>query len=120
MAIWLPFFSGSALAASVAMQTVRGDCSTAVSQSVDHLYQHSGILEQHDDHAAHNGAMQDGQHDASCKNCGVCHIACCAYLAAIDVSVNVLLPLIRSYVSSPTQFQSITFAPLDPPPLVRA
>jgi len=119
MVLWLPLFSGSALAASVGMQSVGGDCSAAVSQPADHHSNHAGAHQQHAEHASHSGSMQDHQHDTSCKNCGVCHIACCAYLATVDAGMDVLLPSDRSYASSPTQFQSITFAPLDPPPLAR-
>jgi len=120
MALWLPLFSGSALAASVAMHAMGGDCSSAVEQPFDH--HHAISHGQPTDHATHDGSgpHQGDHHDTSCKNCGVCHIACCGYIATIGTGVEVLQPSAKSYVSALSQFQSVTFAPLDPPPLVRA
>lgn len=119
LALWLPLFSGSALAASVAMQARGGHCTPAV-QSVERHSDHA----KHDMHVGHDmmlshDADQSAQHDAPCNNCGVCHIACCGYLAAVLAGVSELPATAQSYTIALTGFQSITSAPLDPPPLAR-
>ncbi|MBI3480883.1 MAG: DUF2946 domain-containing protein [Nitrosomonadales bacterium] len=124
LAIWLPLFSGNALAASVAMQTQNGDChAMAVPASVQHP--HHATIHQHthdtqlamiQDHAA---GAQD-QQDSSQHNCGVCHQAYCGYMAAIAIAIAEIQPMANSFELSLPQFQSITLSSLDPPPIVRA
>ena len=127
LAIWLPLFSGSALAASVAMQTTSGDCHPVAVQPNRHHTPHVSTNHQHDslhnDQPAasqHHAAVQHDQQNSSCKDCGVCHFACSGYLATVTVSVTGDQLLAQNYTSSSTQFQSFSSAPLDPPPLARA
>jgi len=125
LAIWLPLFSGSALAASVAMQAMNGDCSPVIAQSGEH---HSHDASAHDQHLNHtnlaaaqaHAAGQGDHHDPSCKNCGVCHLACYGYLATVAIGMLEAQPSAQSFTLSSTQFQSVTSAPLDPPPLALA
>ncbi len=123
LAIWLPLFSANALAVSILMQTTNADCHSAqpVSEhsqpvSVSHLHMHHMQLAAHQE-------QQNSQHDqqnAAHKNCGVCQLACCGYLAAVAVEVAEAQPSAQSFMRPSTQFQSFTPAPLDPPPLARA
>ncbi|MEO8332535.1 MAG: DUF2946 domain-containing protein [Gallionella sp.] len=126
LAIWLPLFSGSALAASVAMQTTSGDCHPVAAQAIQHHAHHVSTSHHHDqiyhDQMAASHDQSPGQQDQqnpSCKDCGVCHFACSGYLATVAIDVTEALVLAQTYISSTTQFQSFTSAPLDPPPLSR-
>lgn len=127
LAIWLPLFSGNALAASVVMQSASIDCHPAVvqvaAQSHDHHvatgHHHASL---HDEQIAEIQDQAAGQHDqqnSSCKDCGICHFACSGFLANFATEVMEIRPLAQVYVSSSTLFQSFTSAPLDPPPLSR-
>jgi hypothetical protein len=130
LAVWFPLFSGNALAASISMQAMSGDCHTA--QTVEHHSHHVSTAHQHmqhmqlaanQDQAAGHYDQQNIPHDQqniSHKNCGVCQLACSGYLATVAITVAEPLPLALSFTLSSTQFQSITSAPLDPPPLARA
>lgn len=124
LAIWFPLFSGNALAASVAMQPMGGKCETGKLKNAVH---HTSSL--HDTSAHHASLAKpdpssdqnqpSGQQKSSCKNCGVCHLACTGYLATAAIKVPADQPLALSFAPSSSHFQSITTAPLDPPPLVR-
>jgi hypothetical protein len=126
LAIWLPLFSGSALAASVAMQTDSGDCHPVVAQPNQHHTHQVSIAHHHDSH--HNdqpaasqdqAAGQQDQQNSSCKDCGVCHFACSGYLATVAIKVMEAKLSSQTYATSSTQIHSYTSAPLDPPPLSR-
>jgi ferredoxin len=131
LAVWLPLFSGNALAASIAMQSINGDCHTAVAQQVLHRSQHVSASHQHMHHAqlAANQDQSPGHQEqqnspndiqnSSCNNCGVCQLACSGYLAAVAINVAEAQLSVQSFTLSSTQFQSVTSAPLDPPPLAR-
>lgn len=123
LAIWLPLFSGNALAASVAMQSMGGDCHVVAQTNAAH---HDASMHQHMHHADHL-AQQVQQHDhqsdqqqTSHKDCGVCQLACCGYMAAVTVDVAEIQPSAQPFMPAATQFQSFTSAPLDPPPLALA
>jgi hypothetical protein len=120
LAIWLPLFSGNALAASVAMQAMGDDCPVAA-QANEHPSSHPSTASHHDQLAAGQdlAAGQHDQQDSSCKDCGVCHFACSGYLATVSIGVTVTRLLARTYATSSTQFKSYTSAPLDPPPFSR-
>jgi hypothetical protein len=131
LAVWLPLFSGNALAASIFMQSINGDCHTAVAQQVSHRSQLASDMHQHMHHAklaanqdqspVHQ-EQQNSPHDQqnySCNNCGVCQLACSGYLAAVTINVADAKPSAQSFTLFSTQFQSVTSAPLDPPPLAR-
>ena len=121
LAIWLPLFSGSALAASVALQMTSGDCHPAVAQPNEHSSNHLSTVHHHDQFAAGQDqpAWQHDQQDSSCKDCGVCHFACSGYMATVAINVTETRLFARTYATSSTQFQSYTSAPLDPPPFSR-
>lgn len=109
MLLWLPLFSGSALAATVSMQVQQGHCHEAVaSQAMPGM-----------DMSEHHG-VADGQNH-SCSTSGVCHLACTVYLALTSVE---LITVQAAAHEIPTtylvSFHSVTSAPLVPPPLARA
>lgn len=102
LAIWLPLFSGSALAASVSMQMPDGSCHE---------------MEAMQDMGDHHDADQAPAHDQSCCN-ALCHLACSGYLAVQPIKNPEVLQvagLITPYLFS---YHSITSIPLLPPPLV--
>jgi hypothetical protein len=122
LTLWLPLFSGNALAVSITMQAKGGDCHTAMKANVAHS---DTSMHQHMQHAGH--LAQQPQHDhqsdqqpSSHKDCGVCQLACCGYMATVTTDVaNLQLPA-QSFNPSTTQFQSATLSPLVPPPLALA
>jgi hypothetical protein len=124
LAVWLPLFSGYALADSIVMQNMRGDCHGA--QQVMHPSQEVSDLHQHMHHVQPGASEHQsaGQHDSqspTCNDhCGVCQIACSGYLAAVTINVVEVQLLSQSFSLFSTQFQSFTSAPLVPPPLARA
>jgi hypothetical protein len=125
LAIWLPLFSGSALAASVAMQAASGDCRPVVAEvtvQADEHHMHQVSTSHHHDQLVESQDQAADQHDQnspSCKDCGVCHFACSGYLATIAIQVIETRVLAQAYLTSSTQYQSFTSAPLVPPPLSR-
>jgi hypothetical protein len=126
LAIWLPLFSGSALAASVAMQMTSGDCHPVAVQLNQHHTPHVSTTHQHDSlrndllaASQHHASAQHDQQNSSCKDCGVCHFTCSGYLATVSIKVTETRLLTQTYTTSSTQFHSFTSAPLDPPPLFR-
>ena len=123
LAIWLPLFSGNALAASVAMQAMAGAHHSAVTEpgeSMSHCAAMQHAPQTHPDANLDQSAGHQGQQNAAGDSCGTCHLACCAYLAAAPVEVTKAQSAARLFASLSTQFQSTTPAPLDPPPLARA
>lgn len=102
LAIWLPLFSGGALAASVSMQMPHGSCHEMAAMQGDH---------QHPD-------QSDDQHESSCSACGVCHLACSGYLAVQQISSLDLPDTDASVTPYLLSYHSITSTPLLPPPLV--
>ena len=124
MLLWLPLFSGNALAVSIAMQAMGSGCHAVVAQqgkphhrpsTAQQHTQRFKLTADQDQSVDH----QDQQNSAS-NNCGVCHLACCGYLAAASIEVTEAQPPARLFTFASTQFQSFTSAPLDPPPLARA
>lgn len=101
LAIWLPLFGGSALAASVSMQMPHDACHE---------------MEAMQDGQPHSD-QSDDQHQSSCSACGVCHLACSGYLAV--QRINGIDPIQSAPSATPylLSFHSITFTPLLPPPL---
>jgi len=120
LAIWLPLFSGNALAESIAMHAKGGSCHTeAAPQNVHHSHQAST---QHQAHLAANNdsSPSHDQQNSSCKNHAVCHLACCGYAAA-SVSVIVAMQqadrIFAPYLDAP---RTLTLPLFDPPPIARA
>lgn len=107
MLLWLPLFSGSALAATVSMQMQSGSCHDE--------FMHMSDM---DMGAQHDEMPATDEHDSSsCSS--VCHLACTGYLVVPTmalVAVQTFSSVVTPYLVS---FRSITFAPLLPPPLVR-
>lgn len=106
LAVWLPLFTGNALAASVWMQMPHDACDTL--QQMDECDQMT------------SSAQVDDQQDAACTECGLCHLACSAYLSMPEVSTPGLPDngiTLTPYLFS---FQSVNSIPLLPPPLSRA
>lgn len=129
LALWLPLFTGNALAMSIVMQSPGKACHESMAlQPVHHAASHqhhhmdmvagdlsgdmSGDLASGQQPAAEQGHSTD-------KNCGICHLACCSYLATVTGEILPLLPVDQQFALSVVRFQSISIAPLDPPPLAR-
>lgn len=116
MLLWLPLSSGSALAASLAMQLQQGECHEStemMSMSHDDMMDHD--MMQHDHEAMQ--ASDDG--DSGCTACGVCHMVCTAYLDTPVVAMQLTETGSQAVSSIPETFVSHLSAPLDPPPLTR-
>jgi hypothetical protein len=116
LAVWLPLFSGNALAASIVMPSMGGDCQAM--QTV----QTASAMDQQLQLAADQQQQipQQDQHNTCHNDHGICQIACCSYLAAVTLAIADIPSAAQSFSPSSTQFQSFTSAPLDPPPLARA
>ncbi|HEU0219724.1 MAG TPA: DUF2946 domain-containing protein [Gallionella sp.] len=125
LVVWLPLFSGNALAVSIAMQSPGGDCHSAVEQQGEPQPHCASTVQQHTQHAQlaadqdQSAGHQDQQNPAG-EDCGTCHLSCCGYLAAASIEVMDAQPSDRLFTLLSTQFQSITSTPLNPPPLARA
>lgn len=121
LAIWLPLFSGSALATSVAMTTTSSDCHPVTSQANEGTAQQATVLHhysQNSENQKHTTGQLD-QQSSSCADCGVCHFACSGYLATIAIPAIETQIVAQTYAIFVAQFQSFTSAPLDPPPFSR-
>lgn len=130
LALWLPLFTGNALAMSIVMQSPGKACHESMAlQPVHHAASHQ---HHHMDRAGNlsgdmSGALASGklsahsaeQGHSTDKNCGICHLACCSYLAAVTSEMLPLLPVDQQFAPSAVRFQSISIVPLDPPPLAR-
>ena len=122
LAIWLPLFSGNALAVSIAMQAMGGDHHSVVAQQGEPDAHCASIMQQHTQHAqlaADQDQSAGHQDQPAGEDCGTCHLACCGYLAAASIEVVETQPSAKPFALLSTQFQSITSTPLDPPPLAR-
>jgi hypothetical protein len=123
LAVWLPLFSGYALADSIVMQNMTGDCQGQ--QQIAHSMQHDSASQQHMHHVQpaandHQPAGQQDSQNSTCNdNCGVCQLACSGYFAVTAIDIAVIEPSSQSFALFSTEFQSATIAPLDPPPLAR-
>lgn len=115
MLLWLPIFTGSALAASVSMRLQQGGChESAMSQAMVHEDMGMG------DHQMHHDQTPVDEHSPSCSDCGLCHLACTAYLAVTGAAVTAFDATALESTPYLVVFHSRTSAPLVPPPLVRA
>ena len=106
MLLWLPLFSGSALAAAVAMQMPNGSCHEAAMQM-------EAIDMDMGDHDGHISVTDE--HGNSCN--ALCHLACTGYLAVPDLALISAHTTERQITPYLVSFRSITSAPLVPPPL---
>ncbi|HCI14159.1 MAG: hypothetical protein A2063_03370 [Gallionellales bacterium GWA2_60_142] len=118
MLLWLPLFSGSALAASLTMQAQQGSCHQAAMQHEDmSMHHHDAAMDQV---ASHDHSAVQDQTDSSCNACGVCHLACSGYLAVPGLAAPDMPQAVAATTPYTVSFHSITSTPLVPPPLVRA
>lgn len=118
LALWLPLFSGNALAVAVAMQAGSGGCPVIVQQD-GHGMHHEAAM-QHQPAAGHDhSAMQQDEH-APCANPDICHLACTGYLAAAVFEVMEPFSPHRPFGDVAVSFRSVSSTPLVPPPLARA
>lgn len=124
LVVWLPLFSGYALADSIIMQNMGDECPAAVAQQVSNRLQPVSALPlqmHHDQMAAsmdQSVCHHHGQYSAH-KKCGVCQLTCSGYMASLAIDLAATEPAAQSFTLSSTQFQSVTTVPLDPPPLAR-
>jgi len=121
IALWLPLFSGNALAVSVAMQAATGESHAVAMQEAEHCMHHA-MADMHPqsagDDALQSGDVADSQ-EPSCASSGICHLACSGYLAAASFEVAKVLPLAQAFSPAAAQFESAALTLLDPPPLAR-
>ena len=117
--LWLPLFGSSALAESLAMQLQRGDCHAP---SVPTTMAHHEMMDMADHLAMqHDMDTQAAADDdtSSCTSCGICHIACSAFLVPAFAAHSTANGS-QAVAGMTVHFVSHLSAPLDPPPLVRA
>ncbi|MDD2929901.1 MAG: DUF2946 family protein, partial [Sideroxydans sp.] len=99
--LWLPLFSASAVAESLAMQLQRGDChesSEMMTMSHDDMMDH-GMM--------HHEAMPSSEDDgSSCTSCAICHVACSAFLDAPVVAMELFETGSQPVRSTPETFVS--------------
>lgn len=123
LAIWLPLFSGNALAESVAMQSKGGGCHAAVAQQSGHHLRHVQAGHLHQTQLAANPDLPSGHHEqqnSSCKNHTVCHLACCGYVAGsapVIIAAQQADRIFAPYLDTP---RTLTLPLFDPPPLAPA
>jgi hypothetical protein len=115
MLLWLPVFTGSALAASVSMQLPQGECHDAT-MSHEGMDMDMAMDMNMDEHQS----APAGDHSPTCNDCGVCHLACTGYLVVPSVSVADVQTAALEITPYLVAFNSVTTIPLLPPPLVRA
>lgn len=116
MLLWLPIFTGNALATAMTMQLAQGECiEAAMSPEAMNMAMDMG------EHQHHGGMPAPvDEHSPSCNDCGVCHLACTGYLAVPGVSIAALQTAVREITPFLVVINSVTTVPLLPPPLVRA
>ena len=117
MLLWLPIFTGSALAATIAMQLQQGSCHETAAMS-DMGSAMEMDMSEHPAHDVDTPVTADEQ-SASCSACGICHLACTGYLAVSDVEWVATQTAARDATPYLVSFVSFSSAPLDPPPLAR-
>lgn len=114
LAVWLPLFSGSALAASVTMQMPGSHCHDEEMSTMQDMDM-SGM-----DPGEQGMPAAADDHQPSCNTCGVCHLACTGYLAVPGVEAVAAQVVARTVTPYLVSFHSVTSIPLVPPPLARA
>ena len=112
--LWLPLFTGSALAATVSMQAQQGKNH----ETAAHMMTHAGMAGHHQPPCKMHTATDE--HGPSCDTCGVCHLACTGYLVVPDMEMIPVQTGASEITPYLVAFDSLVSAPLVPPPLVRA
>lgn len=99
--LWLPIFSGSALAMVSCPQMLSQDMAMPAAEHADHGNAHS---------------PHQPKNTLGCDQCGLCHVACSPGLTA---SLNPSITAASSVENAPplSLFRSITLPLFDPPPL---
>ena len=119
MLLWLPVFTGSALAASVSMQLPQGECHDATmsheAMSMDMAMDMDMANMNMDEHQP-----VPAEHSPSCTDCGICHLACTGYLTFPGVSLTAMQTAVLEITPYLVVINSVSSVPLLPPPLVRA
>ena len=111
--LWLPVFTGNALATSIIMQMPVGHCHDDSMQMDD--MDIGGM-----DMGSPLMADAADEHNPSCNACAVCHLACTAYLAVPDVEMVAVQTSALETTPYLVDFHSHISTPLLPPPLVHA
>jgi hypothetical protein len=101
------------------MQAQHGACHEAAMPEMHHA-DAGDHLHHHDDAPASQDHPASNDQDSSCNACGVCHLACSGYLAVPAVVSPGMQASAQPTTPYLVVFDSITSAPLLPPPLVRA
>lgn len=112
-AIWLPLFSGSAMATSVAMQLPSGHCQD---DSIAMADMDSSGMDLGD---MHQMSDPSDEHTPACSICAVCHLACTAYLAVLPLDMSAVQAGALEFTPFQATFFSVSSAPLLHPPLAR-
>lgn len=120
MLLWLPLSGGNALAASLAMQLQQGECHPAAATMSHEGMADHGMMMDHEMPSHDHTAMQADDETSNCTSCGVCHLACTAYLDAPAVALPLAETVSSAVAAAAAHFVSHTSAPLLPPPLVAA
>jgi len=119
MLLWLPLSSGSAVAASLAMQLPNGSCheSGAMSQ---HAMNDRQMMQQHDHQMMqHDDQTSPTDPSSACATCAVCHLACSGFAVAQSPVASLVATTMQIVTFKPEIFISHVSAPLLPPPLAR-
>ncbi|MBU0622360.1 MAG: DUF2946 domain-containing protein [Gammaproteobacteria bacterium] len=114
MLLWLPLFTGNALASSIAMQMQQGGCDEAAAMQA---MSHQDMGEHHMHHEMPAAADESG---TACNDCSLCHLACTGYLAVPEAELVAALAPALETTPYLVVLNSHTSAPLVPPPLARA
>jgi len=112
MLLWLPLSSGSALAASLAMQLQPGSCHESGAMSQHAMNDHQ-MMQQHDDQTSPTDPS------SACATCAVCHLACSGFAVAQSPVASLVATTMQIVTFKPEIFISHVSAPLLPPPLAR-
>ena len=114
--LWLPLFSASAVADSLAMQLQRGDCHE--SSEIMMTMSHDDMM---DRGMMHHETMQaSDEEESSCNSCAICHVAGSAFLDAPAIAMQYIEIASQAVSFIPETFVSHLSAPLVPPPLAAA
>ncbi|MDO8464298.1 MAG: hypothetical protein Q7S46_03455 [Gallionella sp.] len=123
LAVWLPLFSGSALAESIVMQSKMGDCHAVVAQEDEHRSHLASIAHEHQAQPAEDTGMPSGHQEEPnppCNSHSICHFASCGYVAnSVLMTIAVQQPD-RAFTPYLVTLRSLTLPLFDPPPLARA
>ena len=124
LSVWLPFFSGNAMASSIAMQMKSGSCPMMAAQSGTHSLPGDSSMHPHTQNMQSATSQTDpvttqAQPSPRGNNASVCHFACIGYLVTVIINAQQEPSSAQIYTPFSSQFQSAISIPLDPPPVAR-